>query len=148
MAESKTKSESDSWQFQLRMTLAPELAEQLRRDPAGGAHQALAEVLRRHRATLQCQYDAFAAYVSKAEQLGPDAYPLYHWTRATIDDPQKQAKYLRAFTVYVDGAEVYPAELAGPLEAELRALVGGDIEQVTKYDTNPANNPQPPKGLQ
>ncbi len=47
-------------------------------------------------------------------------------------------------TVYVGGAEVYAGERADALEADLRPLVGaGIVTQLSKYDTNPANNPQP-----
>lgn len=137
---------SEKWQYQLRLDLSDVVADAARRgtdDPAIGA---LRDVLKRHNATLKCQYDAFAGYVAEAEQNGVEKYPLYAWTRATIEDPAKQAKYLKSFTLYVDGEEVYDRELAEPLEAELRPLVDGEtILRLAKHDTNPANNPQPPK---
>src|SRR4051794_12934996 len=34
---------------------------------------------------------------------------------------------------------------ADALEAALQSLGGGLVERVSKHDTNPANNPQPPK---
>jgi hypothetical protein len=46
----------------------------------------------------------------------------------------------------VDGEEIYGEETANQLHAELTALAGPDgIERVMKFDTNPANNPQPPR---
>jgi hypothetical protein len=102
-------------------------------------------VLRRHDASLVCQFDAFAGYVDEAEKLGRDKYPLYQWTRDTIENPEKKAKYLRSFTVYVDGADVYAAQIADSLQSGLSALTGElGIERVVKFDTNPENNPQPP----
>nr|WKF59574.1 hypothetical protein HUO10_004085 [Paraburkholderia busanensis] len=132
-------------QFQLRLTISLEHADALRADSSGASHPALRDVLHRHHATLKCQYDAFADYVSEAEQSGTENYPLYEWTRATIENPQKKAKYLRSFTVYVNDAEVYDQSVADSLEMALRNLIGEyGIESVSRFDTNPANNPQPP----
>jgi hypothetical protein len=135
-----------AWQFQLRLTVSAEFAAALRETPASHSHSPLAEVLRRHDASLKCQFDAFSDYVNEAERLGPEKYPLYQWTRDTIAFPEKKARYLRSFTVYAGGEEVYGKEIAEPLEAELSALVGdAGIESVVRFDTNPANNPQPPR---
>ncbi|WP_199541094.1 hypothetical protein [Paraburkholderia kururiensis] len=136
-----------AWQFQLRLTASEALAPELRSDPSGHAYAPLHEVLQRHGAQLVCQYDAFAGYVSEAEKEGVEKYPLYQWTKDTIENPAKQAKYLKSFTVYVKGDEVYGKDVADALERELLALVneGSGIERVAKFDTNPANNPQPPQ---
>lgn len=137
---------SAEWQYQLRIDLSDELAEAARRDPGDPALAPLAEVLRRHGAELVCQYDAFAGYVAEAEAHGVDSYPLYAWTKATIEDPAKKAKYLKSFTLYLDGQQVYPKDRADALEAELRPLLGsGLIAKLARYDTNPAHNPQPPE---
>ncbi|PRY08165.1 hypothetical protein [Paraburkholderia sp. BL25I1N1] len=133
-------------QFQLRITVSPELADTLHTDPTYASHSALRDVLRRHDATLKCQFDAFADYVSEAEREGTENYPLYQWTRETIENPEKKAKYLRSFTVYVNGGEVYGKDAADILENELLQLVSEDgIQRVSRFDTNPANNPQPPR---
>lgn len=136
---------SATLQFQLRMTVSPELAERLRTDPRGTAHAALRDVLREYNATLKCQFDAFADYVNEAERLGTEHYPLYQWTRDTIENAGKKAKYLQSFTIYVNGDEVYGKQVTDALEAELLKQVGTDgIIRVSRFDTNPANNPQPP----
>jgi len=136
---------ANEWLYQLRLTVSDELAASLRGDDAARAHPALADALKRHGATLVCQYDAFAGYVREAEQHGPHDYPLYPWTRATLGNADKRARYLRSFTVYVGGEPVYPRDVADALEIELRALVDPHgIVAVSKFDTNPANNPQPP----
>ena len=95
---------------------------------------------------LKCQYDAFAGYCAEAERRGIGEYPLYAWTKATIEDPAKKAKYTRSFTIQVDGEDVYAKEKADALEADLQALVGGPaVRRMARHDTNPANNLQPPK---
>ena len=128
---------SEQWDYQLRIDLADELAAMARRDPGNPAIRPLADVLARHRATMNCQFDAFADYVAEAEKQGTDGYPLYAWTKATIEDPAKQAKYRKSFTIYVDGNEVYAKETADALESELRPLVGGAlITRLSKHDTN------------
>ena len=94
----------------------------------------------------KCQFDAFAEYVAAAEEQGVENYPLYQWTKATIENPAKKEKYLKSFTLYVDGQEVYGQDIADALEADLQSFVNsGLIARTSKYDTNPANNPQPPQ---
>ncbi|MGH6905901.1 MAG: hypothetical protein ACREIR_24550 [Geminicoccaceae bacterium] len=136
---------SKQWQYQVRIDLADEQAELARRDPDDPALGPLPAILARHNASLKCQFDAFAGYVAEAERDGVEKYPLYKWTKATIENPAKKAKYLKSFTLYVDGNEVYAKDKADALEADLRPLVGGGlVTRVAKHDTNPANNPQPP----
>lgn len=136
---------SGQWQYQVRVDVAEEHAETVRSRPDDPALAPLTAILARHDAKATCQYDAFAGYVAEAEREGVAEYPLHAWTKATIDDPVKKAKYLKSFTLYVDGNQVYPKAQADALEAELRPLVGGGvITKLYKYDSNPANNPQPP----
>ena len=135
----------EQWQYQVRINLADEFAEAARTDPGDPSIASLQEILARHNAALNCQYDAFAGYVAEAEAEGTENYPLYKWTKATIEDPAKKAKYVKSFTLYVDGDEVYAKDKADALEAELKSLVGGAIvTSLSKHDTNPARNPQPP----
>ena len=136
---------STQWEYQVRIYLDDELAELARRDPNNPAIKRLVDILTRHHATMKCQYDAFADYVAEAEKGGTENFPLYAWTKATIENPEKKAKYLKSFTLYVDNNEVYAKPLADALESDLQPLVGGKlITRLSKHDTNPANNPQPP----
>jgi hypothetical protein len=133
------------WEYQVRIYFGDELAALARRDPDNPAMKPLADILVKHHATIKCQFDAFADYVAEAEKRGTENYPLYAWTKATIEDPEKQAKYVKSFTLYVDGNEVYAKPLAEALESDLQPLVDGKlITRLSKHDTNPANNPQPP----
>ncbi len=137
---------SEVWDYQIRITLGDDYAPLARRDPDDPALAPLATVLRAHDAQLKCQFDAFAGYVAEAEAEGTENYPLYAWTKATIEDPVKEAKYTKSFTLYVGGAQVYARDKAEALEADLLPMVGGEIvTKLSKHDTNPANNPQPPK---
>lgn len=146
MAEKTSGAAAGEWQYQLRIDLADEVARAARTRESHPDLEPLTGILDRHNAALQCQYDAFAAYCAEAERQGVEKYPLYAWTRATIEDPAKKAKYVTSFTIYVDGDEVYGKDRADALEAELSPLVGGEaITAMAKHDTNPANNPQPPK---
>jgi hypothetical protein len=135
----------NQWKYQIRIYLSDELAALARRDPGNPALEPLRKILTKHRAVMKCQFDAFADYVAEAEKHGSENYPLYAWTKATIENPEKKQKYLKSFTLYAGGDEVYAKEIADALESDLQPLVGGNlITRLSKHDTNPANNPQPP----
>jgi hypothetical protein len=139
---------SESWQYQIRIVLREGLAALARSDPGHAKLKMLTAILSKRGAALTCQFDAFADYVAEAERNGVETYPLYKWTKATIENPAKKEKYLRSFTIYVDGNAIYSKETADALEQDLQPLIGGDlIEQMNKHDTNPANSPQPPAHL-
>jgi hypothetical protein len=137
---------SDQWQYQLRVYLPDELVEVARSNFGSPALAPLASILAKHHATMLSQFDAFAGYVAEAEQHGIEGYPLYAWTKATLEDPVKRAKHLKSFALHVNGREIYTKEEADALEADLQPLVGGNlIARLSKHDTNPSNNPQPPE---
>jgi cell division protein FtsX len=135
-------------QYQIRIYLTEELAQAAGTEEAQSTLKPLLDVLSKHRSDMKSQYDAFAEYVAEAEKNGAENYPLYKWTKVTIEDPVKKAKYQKAFTIYAEGQEVYDKQIADALEADLQPLVkSGLVAQVSKHDTNPANNPQPPAHL-
>jgi hypothetical protein len=135
---------TEAWQYQVRVRLAPRFAEMARKEPSHTELAPIGALLAKHHAALKCQYDAFADYVAAAEREGTEHYPLYRWTRETIENPEKKAKYLEAFTLYVNGDEVYDKAIADALASDLEALASEAIVDIRKLDTNPANNPQPP----
>lgn len=136
---------SDEWQYQIRLQMDEAHAESARAEVDHPELKPVFEILTRHNATLKSQYDAFAGYVAEAEANGVENYHLYEWTKATIENPAKERKYKQAFTVYVDGNEVYDKAAADAIEAELTPLIGGNVvKSIAKHDTNPANNPQMP----
>jgi hypothetical protein len=132
--------------YQLRLTLSDPFAKVARDHPDDPSIVPLTQLLRRHDAALKCQYDAFADYVKEAEAEGVEAYPLYAWTKKTVENPAKEAKYTKSFTLHVGGDEVYERSKADALEADLKPLVGGPIvAQMFRYDTDPAHSPHPPQ---
>jgi len=125
----------------------PAMAESARRRLGDPALAPLTDILAKHRAALKSQFAAFAEYVAAAEEYGVENYPLYEWTKATIENPAKREKFMKSFTLYVEDREVYAKEIADALEADLQPLArSGLITRISMYDTNPANNPQPPAG--
>jgi hypothetical protein len=63
-----------------------------------------------------------------------------------LDRERRHKKYLKSFALYVNDREVYAKEIADALEADLQPLAtSGLVMRISKYDTNPANNPQPPQ---
>jgi hypothetical protein len=112
----------ETWQYQVRIRLSPHYSQLVRKEPEDAALSALNALLNKHDAVLKCQFDAFADYVAEAEREGTQHYPLYRWTRETIENPAKKAKYLEAFTLYVHGDEIYDKALADSLEADLLRL--------------------------
>ena len=140
------RDDSVDWRFQLRLQITDEYAEWLREGRRVDALRSLQEILESHEASVVCQYDAFADFCARSERNGDQDLPLYKWTLATIRNPDKKAKYTKIFTIYVRGEEVYEQSIAETLENELKRLVGGSvIEDLAKYDSNPANNPQVPQ---
>ena len=136
---------SDQWQYQIRIYFGDKVAEMARDNPNAPALASLTDILTKHRATMKCQFDAFADYVAEAEKRDPKDYPLYEWTKATIENPAKKAKHLKCFTIYIDDNEIYAEEIADTLETDLQSMVGGElITGLSKHSTNPAENPQPP----
>ena len=138
---------AEPWQYQLRVYLNERSADIARRDRNDRRLQPLMDVLDKNHATLVSQFEAFESYVETAEKEGPEKYPLYKWTKATVEDPAKRAKHSKTFALHVSGHEVYTKEVADALEFDLRSQVGGElVTQLSKHDTNPANNlPVPPQ---
>jgi hypothetical protein len=136
---------NERWQHQVRIYLSDHLAEVARADPFNPVLNTLTNILERHDAKLISQFDSFAHYVAYAEQHGADRFPLYRWTKATIEDPVKRAHHIGTFAIHVGGSEVYARESADALEVDLQGLVGGPlVSRISRHDTNPANNPRAP----
>ena len=79
------------WLYQVRIRVSERLSESLR----SGRHTDLASDLDKisndHGMSLVCTYDAFKGYCDEAEEHGIEEYPLYDWTKATIENPEKKS---------------------------------------------------------
>jgi hypothetical protein len=76
-----------------------------------------------------------------------DRMGLFLWTKETMLKPETQKKYASRFTVFADGGkEIYDKSIADGLEADLIALkASGMVTVVSKFDSDPAHNPQAPR---
>lgn len=139
---------SGEWKHQVRIYVEEAEAEALRNRSRDALPQPLAEILAKHDAVLSNQLQAFEDYVAEAEKAGIESFPLYRWTKMTIEDPEKRRKHLRAFALVVSGEIVYAKAIADALAADLEPLVGkGPVTGLSRHDTNPENNIRPPADL-
>ena len=103
------------------------------------------EILEEENAELICQYEAFSLFVKECEQNNLTSTPLYKWTKDTIENKDKKIKYMKSFTIYVKSEQLYKKDVANRIEKKLLNLNCECILKINKYDSNPKNNPQPPK---
>ena len=134
------------WLYQIRIKVSKKLSEDLRSINDLELSKEILKIASDNNSRLVCTFDAFAEYCEEAEREGIEQYELYYWTKTTIDNPEKKAKHLKSFAFYEGDNQVYSKELASSIERSLKKLDGGDdIVEINLIDSNPANNPQPPK---
>ena len=134
------------WLYQVRIRVSEGLSASLR----SGKHTVLAgqldEISSTHGMSLVCTYDAFKGYCDEAEENDVEEYALYEWTKPTIENPEKKAKHLKSFAFYRGFQQIYVKELALSLEESLHKVgMSKDLLEIEVIESNPANNPQPPK---
>ena len=134
------------WQYQVRIRTSERLSQTLRNEDTFSLADKLRAVSHSHGMTIVNTYDAFKEYCDEAEENGIEKYSLYHWTKSTIEDPEKKAKHLNGFAFYKgDVDQIYEKELAEALVASLEEIgLSDDLLEIKLIDSNPANNPQPP----
>ncbi len=134
------------WLYQIRIKVSEKLSEDLRSVNGLELSKEINKIASENNSRLVCTFDAFADYCEEAEREGIEQYELYHWTKSTIDNPEKKAKHLKSFAFYEGDNQIYSKELAHSIERRLKDLdSGNDIIEISMIDSNPANNPQPPK---
>ena len=137
---------SEDWLYQIRIRVNDEMSSNLRKNKPSGLARQIKSLARKHGTTLVCTYDAFVDYCREAESNSVEDYPLYAWTKQTIENPEKKQKHLKSFAFYRNDDQVYEKALAETIYSELLPLAdNGTIDEVKLIDSNPANNPQPPK---
>ena len=135
-----------NWLYQIRIKVSKKLSEDLRGANDLELSKQITKIAADNNAQLVCTFDAFSDYCEEAERVGIEEYELYHWTKSTIDNPEKKAKHLRSFAFYEGNNQVYSKELACTIEQRLKGLESdNDIVEINLIDSNPKNNPQPPK---
>ena len=134
------------WLYQIRIKVSDQLSRDLRSVNSSSLAKEINKIAFDNGSKLVCTFDAFSEYCEEAEREGIEHYELYHWTKSTIDNPEKKAKHLKSFAFYEGDNQVYRKELAYSIQQRLKDLDGGnDIVEINMIDSNPANNPQPPK---
>ena len=105
----------------------------------------LTSMLEIYDASLICQYDAFVNFVKECESKDETDNPLYRWTKETIEDEIKKNKYKNIYSVIVNNQQVYKEEIADSIKQKIEEKKLKTIISMDKFDTQPKNNPQPPK---
>ena len=105
----------------------------------------LTSLLEIHNASLICQYDAFVNFVKEYESKDDTDSPLYRWTKETIEDEIKKTKYKKIYSVIVNKQQVYKEEIADSIKQKIDKKNLKTVISLDKFDTQPKNNPQPPK---
>ena len=131
--------------YQVRLDLTEDIAHEVRNKNYYKLNKYIDEILLKVDAELICQFDAFNNFVIECEKENNTNNALYKWTKDTIENSLKKKKYLRSFTVYVKGEQLYKKKTADYLESEIKKLNEKRILKISKYNSDPKNNPQPPK---
>ena len=136
---------SEDWLYQVRIKVQKEIAEAIRFNYVNEIAEKIVTIAKKHKTSLVCTLDAFTGYVKEAEKNGVDGYPLYVWTKRTIENKEKVKKHSEAFAFYYKEEQVYSKKIAEKLHNDLLVLYDvGEIKELRLIDTNPDNNPQPP----
>ena len=131
--------------YQVRLDVTEDIAQEVRNKNYYKLNKKIDEILLKVDAELICQFDAFNSFVIECEKENNTNNPLYKWTKDTIENNIKKKKYLKSFTVYVNNAQLYEKKTADYLESEIKKLNEKKILKINKYNSDPKNNPQPPK---
>ena len=136
---------NNDWLYQVRVYFSLNFVNLYNSNKSSDLKTKLLQILQKNDADLLSQYDGFMGYVLEAEKNGIDNYPLYQWTKDSLEKSGKTEKYRTSYTIYVNNEEVYSKEEADNLEKDLKLIIDKvSILRISKHDTNPANNPQPP----
>jgi len=136
---------NNDWLYQVRVYFSLNFVNLYNSNKSSDLKTKLLEILQKNNADLLSQYDGFMGYVLEAEKNGIDNYPLYQWTKDSLEKSGKTEKYRTSYTIYVNNEEVYSKEEADNLEKDLKLIIDKvSILRISKHDTNPAKNPQPP----
>ena len=131
--------------YQVRLDVTEDVAQEVRNKNYNKLSEYIDAILLKVDAELVCQYDAFNNFLIECEKENNTNNALYKWTKDTIDNSVKKKKYLKSFTVYVNGEQLYEKKTADYLESEIKKLNEKRILKISKYNSDPKNNPQPPK---
>ena len=137
---------NNEWLYQVRIKLPQDLADDLRSESNLDISKKINNIARKHQTRPVCTLDGFLDYVKEAERNNIKDYPLYHWTKSVVQDPDKQIKHSKSFAFYFGDEQIYDKERAVSLYNDLVEFNDNNkIEEIKMIDSNPRNNPQPPR---
>jgi hypothetical protein len=138
---------SDKLLYQVRLKASNDVADALRFNTKNTIAKKICQISKKNKLSPICTLDAFEGYVEEAEKNGVEKYPLYKWTKDTVSNPEKRLKHAKSFAFYLGVDQVYSKSIALTLFEDLLPLykTNKEIEDLRLIDTNPKNNPQPPK---
>ncbi|MEC6996922.1 MAG: hypothetical protein VXW97_01610 [Pseudomonadota bacterium] len=131
--------------YQLRVDLEQNAAQELINTKNINSCKNLGNIIKEENGELVCQFLAFSKFVEECEQDNLTDSPLYKWTKDTIENKVKKEKYMKSFTIYIKNQQLYEKEVADRIENKIINLGCRCILKVNKYNSDPKNNPQPPK---
>ena len=131
--------------YQLRVDLEQNAARELINTKNINSCKSLEKIIKEENGELVCQFMAFSKFVEECEQDNLTDTPLYKWTKDTIENKKKKEKYMKSFTIYIKNQQLYHKEVADRIENKILNLGCRCILKVNKYNSDPKNNPQPPK---
>ncbi len=131
--------------YQIRLDITENIAQEVRNKNYNKLNDDIGSILLKVNGELICQFDAFSNFVLECEKDNNTNNALYKWTKDTIEDDEKKKKNLKSFTIYVKGGQLYDKKTADYLESEIKRLNEKKILKINKYNSDPKNNPQPPK---
>ncbi len=131
--------------YQVRLDVTDDVAQEVRNKNYYKLNKYIEAILLKVDAELICQFDAFNNFVIECEKENNTNNALYKWTKDTIENNVKKIKYLKSFTIYVNGEQLYEKKIADYLESEIKKLNEKKILKINIYNSDPKNNPQPPK---
>ena len=137
--------EGNKLYYQIRLDVEEDLAKKIREKKSFDILSKLYEILKKYNADLICQYDAFCNFLKECELEKNTDNPLYRWTKDTVLNQSKKSKYLKSFTIYVNNEQLYSKTVAEQIEKKLSDLNEKKIIKINKFNSDPKNNPQPPK---
>ena len=135
----------DKLLYQLRVDLDELCAKEFHKNKDIKICPNLVKEIKNQSAELICQYDAFKLFVEECKKENLTHLPLFKWTKDTIENKYKKKKYMKSFTIYVKGEQLYEKHIADRIEKIIYKNKCSCIVKVNKYDSDPKNNPQPPK---
>ena len=131
--------------YQLRVDLEHDAAQELINTKNINSCKNLGDIIKEENGELVCQFLAFSKFVEECEQDNLTDSPLYKWTKDTIENKVKKEKYMKSFTIYIKNQQLYEKEVADRIENKIINLGCRCILKINKYNSDPKNNPQPPK---